>query len=255
MKKNLLLTSIFTSVLSLSAFAQNADVQAAKDANNPLASTKSISVHNIYSPSICGTDGTMNTAWLRYAQPFGRVLMRASLPINSVNMMDVNRSGFGDFNIFATYLLSKPSSHKQFGIGPLLSVPTAEHDELGTGKWHIGAAFIGYFDASPVFQFGFLTTWQHSFAGEKCRNKVHNFSFQPFLMWQMGNGVYLRSTAITLLDFENGNYLLPFGLGLGKVIKIGNTICNLFAEPQFTAWNKGSGLPKTQIFFGINTQF
>ena len=226
-----------------------------KDANNPLATIKSVSIHNVYSPSLYAMEGTANTMWLRYAQPIGRVLIRASMPVNTVNIEGVNRSGLGDFNAFGTYILTNPASHNQLGVGPILSIPTATSRYLGSGQWQIGAAFVGYFASNDIFQCGVLATWQHSFAGDSDRSKVHAGSIQPFLMWQLGKGLYMRSSAITVLDFENGNYLFPVGLGMGKVITINKLVCNLFLEPQFAAWSKGSGLPKTQIFVGVNTQF
>ena len=200
-------------------------------------------------------DGTANTAWFRYAQPFGRVLMRASLPINSFDLSTQVRSGLGDLNIFGTYILTNPKSHKQLGVGPIMTLPTATSRTLGSGKWQLGAAFVGYFDANPVMQLGFLMTWQHSFAGDGDRSKVNASSIQPFLLWQLGKGLYQRSSATTILDFENGNYLVPFGLGMGKVLNLGKAVCNIFAEPQFAAWNKGDGLPKTQVYVGVNMQF
>ena len=254
MKKLLFITLLLGGFLT-SAMAQHADNSTTKDANNPLASIKAFSVHNIYSPSLYGIEGTANTAWLRYAQPIGKVLVRASLPINTVNVGTVNRSGLGDMNVFGTFILTDPSAHKQFGVGPIMTFPTATSSALGSGKWQAGAAVVGYFDANPIIQMGFLATWQHSFAGKSSRHTVHAASFQPFLMWQLGKGLYMRSTAITILDFGNKNYLVPIGLGMGKVISLGKAVCNLFAEPQFAAWSKGSGLPKTQIFVGINTQF
>lgn len=254
--KKLLLISFIAGLFSLPAFSQEADpASVTKDANNPLASTKSFSVHNIYSPSILGAEGTMNTAWIRYAQPIGKVLIRASLPVNSINSNGVNRSGLGDFNVFGTYILTSPTSPNQLGIGPIMTFPTATSSLLGSGKWMAGIAFAGYFASNPVFQYGILATWQHSFAGDKERRKVHAGSIQPFMMWQLGKGLYLRSTGIAILDFENDNYLVPLGLGIGKVVPINRVVCNLFVEPQFAVWSKGAGLPKTQIFLGINTQF
>lgn len=254
--KTILLSITLSCLCAFSCFGQGSESsKAMKDANNPLASIKSISVHNIYSSSLCGIDGTANTAWIRYAQPVNRILLRASMPINTINIGPENHSGLGDMNIFGTYILTDLTSHNQLGIGPLLSVPTATQKFLGSGKWNIGFAFVGYFAKSNIFQFGFLATWQHSFSGNDNRRRVHAASIQPFLMWQLDKGLYLRSTAISILDFEKGNYLVPVGLGMGKVLKIGKVLCNFFAEPQFAVWNKAYGLPKTQLFIGVNTQF
>lgn len=46
----------------------------------------------------------------------------------------------------------------------------------------------------------------------------------------------------------------PFGLGVGKVFKLGETVVNAFIEPQFSAYSKGSGQPQWQVFSGINFQ-
>ena len=259
MKKKLFL-AVLLSLLSLPFYAQENLPQkdaasVTKDANNPLASIKSFSMHNVYTSSLYSAEGTLNTFWLRYAQPIGRVLIRASLAVNNFNIGEIDRSGLGDLNVFGTYILTQPTSANQLGVGPIFTIPTATSSLLGAGKWQVGAAFVGYFASNPVFQSGVLATWQHSFAGDKDRNKVQIATVQPFLMWQLGKGVYLRSTGIAVLDLENGNYLVPLGLGAGKVIKAGNLVFNLFAEPQFTVWHKGEMMPKVQCFIGINTQF
>ena len=237
--------------------AQNSTAsQMTKDANNPLASITTVSLHNVYSTSLYGMDGSLNTFWIRAVQPIkGKVLIRASMPINTVDTDNFTRSGLGDLNIFATWVLTKPTAHNQFGIGPIVTIPTATSSKLGSGKWQAGVAMAGYFARSNVIQLGILATWQHSFAGSSNRNKVHIATIQPFMMWQMGKGLYMRSTATKILDFENEIYVLPLGAGMGKVFKFGNKIINIFMEPQFTIWHQGAGVPKMQLYMGINTQF
>lgn len=254
--KRLLLLSAFISLFSFPLLAQDKEANdLAKQANNPLASIKSVSVHNVYTPTIYGTDATMNAFWIRYAQPIKRILIRASLPVNTLSSEGMHKSGLGDFNIFGTYILSSPTSPNQVGIGPILTIPTATSHSLGAGKWQIGGALAAYFANNPIFQAGLLATWQHSFAGDDDRNKVQIATVQPFFMWQLGKGVYLRSTAISLFDLENGNYAVPLGIGIGKIIRVSKLVFNLFAEPQFTIWHQGDAMPETQYFVGINTQF
>ena len=254
--KRFILLSAFISLFSFWGYAQGSNANdLAKQANNPLASTKSISVHNIYTTSMYVVDGSMNSAWLRYAQPIGKVLIRASMPFNTFETKGIDKSGLGDFNIFGTYILSEPTSPNQYGIGPILTIPTATSSKLGAGKWQIGAAIAAYFAKSHILQSGLLATYQHSFAGDSDRSKVNILTIQPFFMWQLGKGLYLRSTGINVLDFEKSNYIIPLGLGLGKIITVNKIVFNLFAEPQYTIWHKGDGMPKVQIFIGINTQF
>ena len=46
----------------------------------------------------------------------------------------------------------------------------------------------------------------------------------------------------------------PLGIGIGKVVKSGRSVFNIFFEPQFTILHNGQGYPAFQIFAGINLQ-
>jgi hypothetical protein len=56
-------------------------------------------------------------------------------------------------------------------------------------------------------------------------------------------------------DFENGDYSIPLGLGIGQVLKYNSTVFNIFVEPQYSVADSGDGIPKWQIFTGFNMQF
>jgi len=101
---------------------------------------------------------------------------------------------------------------------------------------------------------GALVTWQQSFAGDSDRPKVSTLQVQPVLIYNPPDAWYLRS-ATSSFDLRNANYYIPIGFGAGKVWKAGTTTCNVFAEPQWTVAHDGSGVPKFQVFFGLNLQF
>lgn len=242
--------------LCLQVSAQSAiESDVLKQVNNPLASIKSVNIHNYYTPSMCGSDESANTLWLRYAQPIGKVLIRASLPVNTVTVSGKDYSGLGDLTVFGAYLLTKPTSVNQVGIGPLLAFPTATSSKLGTGKWQAGLAFAGYFSGNDVFQLGILATWQMSFAGKQNRSNAQMAAFQPFMTWQLGKGIYLRNSSAFAFDLENGNSVIPLGMGVGKILRMNEIVFNIFGETQFTVWKDGNNMPKTQLFLGINMQF
>jgi hypothetical protein len=102
---------------------------------------------------------------------------------------------------------------------------------------------------------GSLVTWQHSFAGDVDRPSTNLATFQPIGTFAVGGGYYVRSTAVWLFDFHNDRYLVPLGIGFGKVFRIGSTVANGFIEPQFTAYHKGTGLPAFQLLVGLNLQW
>ena len=249
--------TVLSAVLAVPLMAQAPTAEQQAQANNPLASFKTFNMHNYYVPKLFGIpDQTSNTFWFRYAQPVGRFLVRASLPIATVPSASATgdpESGLGDLNAFATYLaISRPQT--SLGIGPIITIPTASNDALGTGKWQGGVAVIAFHVASPQLQIGGLVTWQGSFAGDENRENTSILATQPFAMFQLGGGTYLRSTGIWLFDLENGNFSMPYGLGIGHVLKSGNMMYNIFAEPQFTVLHNGVGQPAIQFFFGLNIQ-
>jgi len=225
------------------------------DANNPLANMVAFNIQNYYYSELYGTDATTNTAWLRYAQPFGRWLMRASLPLpTSPDRPGVDSvSGVGDFNVFFAYLVSDPSSPKQFGIGPLLAAPTATNDALGADTWQAGAALVYFDGSSKLIQWGGLLTYQTDFSGDG--EPVNMSVLQPFLFIQLGKGVYTGTAPLWLFDFESNSYSVPLGVRLGKVMRTGHTVFNVFVEPQVTILHDGVGQPKVQFFAALNIQF
>ncbi len=235
---------------------QQMDIEMIKQANNPLAPKKTFNVHNYVMPSLYGIqDATMNQVMFRYAQPVGRVFLRATMPFVTQSLPETApTTGFGDFSVFAIYKLTKKEGIS-LGVGPLLIAPTGSHG-LGQGKWQTGLSIMAFFSKSDVVQFGSLLQWQISFAGDEDRDDVSLLTPQIFFMWQLGGGTYLRSTGIWSFDLNDGNYNIPIGLGIGKVLKShGRTVFNIFAEPQYSVAVRGIGQPKFQLFIGFNTQF
>lgn len=254
MKTKTLQIAIAVLALCFSMGIKAQDNNAVEQANNPLANIKSLNLHNYYISSLYGAeDASANQTYIRYAQPIGRVLMRASLPIATSSIGDNYNSGLGDTQIFGAYLFSDPSSSTQFGAGPLLVLPTGKTG-LGAKKWQAGLSAVAFFGASKRIQYGGLVTWQMSFAGNG-PSDVNMLGFQPMVMWQLGNGLYLRTTPLMSVDLENGGANIPFALGIGKVLPIDKLVFNLFIEPQYSVYNHKFTGSKQQLLTGINMQF
>ncbi len=222
---NPLITLLILFRFSIPAIAQDGGSAADEaQANNPLANFKAFNVQNYYVPTLSGgVEGSVNTFWFRYAQPLGRFLMRASLPLNRFPTgSNQHESGLGDFGIFAAYLIDTGNPSRSFGIGPQLSAPTATEDALGSGKWQAGLATV-YFDASS-----------------------------PTIQW---GGLYMRGAPIWAFNLESGNYHVPIGLGIGKVVRSGKVVYNFFIEPPFTVLDRGPGQPEIQFYMALNMQF
>jgi len=226
-------------------------------ANNPLANLKAFNLQNYFYPTISGFNTTGDTAWLRYAQPIDKFLIRASLPIQTfpVSQNGARQTGTGDFNIFAVYTFDTGNSNVSAGIGPLLVAPTASPTLLGAGKWQGGLAGVYYNASSKVFQYGGLVTYQADFAGQQNRQHTSILTAQPFAFYQLGKGLYLRSAPIWTFNFYNNTGVIPLSLGVGKIVKVNKTVYNFFIEPQFAVYHHGLGQPTSQIYAGLNMQF
>ena len=261
-----LLAGITVFLTAAAAVPVNAQEQAAEattkapsaaEANNPLAKFQAFNVHNYYVPALSELDGqNANTFWLRYAQPFGKWLFRASLPASRVPMGDSKTmSGLGDFNAFAAYLFDTGDPAVSFGVGPQFTVPTASEDETGTGKWQGGFAATFFNAKSPTLQWGGLVTWQTDFAGDDEPIGNERPRGPALLLLPARGGLYVRGSAVAVFDLENDTYHVPVGLGIGKVVPTSGAVFNIFVEPQFTILDRGAGQPELQIFIGFNTQF
>ena len=218
-------------------------------------------LQNYYIGELTESDDDANQFWFRYAKPFefagGNWLLRASLPVNTFPTPpdDDKKTGIGDLNFFTAYLIDMGNPAISFGIGPQLTAPTATEDELGTEQWSAGLVNVLFNATSPKYQYGYLASWQGSFAGDDDREDVNIGAFQPFAFYQLGGGHYLRAAPIWVYNFENDNYSVPVGIGYGKVIKREKTVYNFFVEPQFSIADDGPGQPEWQIYFALNIQF
>ena len=256
------LLCIFALTFEATASAQQSpEANDAAQANNPLANITAFNMQQYFIGELTDSDQSANQFFLRYAKPLslGRTnwLMRATLPINSfpTSPDDKTETGLGDFNVFASYLFDVGDPAISFGLGPQLTAPTATDDDLGSEKWSAGFANVLFDARSKKVQWGYLLTWQASFADDSDAEDVNVAAFQPFIFYQLGKGLYLRSAPIWTYNLENDDYSVPLGLGIGKVITSGKTVYNFFAEPQYSVADRGPGLPQWQIYFGLNMQF
>jgi MFS family permease len=111
-----------SAVLVVPLVAQEPTAEQQAQANNPLASFKTFNMHNYYVPKLFGLpDETSNTFWFRYAQPVGRFLVRASLPLATVPTGSATgdpESGLGDMGnglmwpLIVALISDKAGSHQ-----------------------------------------------------------------------------------------------------------------------------------------------
>ena len=231
--------------------------------NNPLAPLSGINFNEYYAPNLYDAPGVANTFNIQGVLiPLRRHfdlfhIVRVTLPVATVpGDSGLSKSGLGDLVIQDAFRVSRMSARTQFGVGPLLVLPTATATALGAGKWQAGVAAVVVFVLPGGSVVEGLVTWQISFAGDASRPNTNLATFQPGIALALGqSGFYISSSPIWTFDFENGNYLIPFSIGIGKVMKISKTIVNVTAEPQFTIFHEGAQQPAVQFFVGLTLQW
>lgn len=242
---------------SQNLYAQNAEAQA----NNPLANMTAFNIQNYYTGELTDTSKDANQFILRYAKPFtigdSKWLMRASLPYLSFpsghNRMQ--ETGLGDADIFAAYLFNTKDPAISFGVGPSIVAPTASEKSLGAEQWQAGLANVYFNATSSQYQFGYLAIYRSGLGETNDRDRINLFAFQPFFFYQLGAGWYTGGAPIWNFNLKSGDFSVPLGVRLGKVIKKDKTVFNLFAEPQVSVLDEGANQPVWQMYFGLNMQF
>lgn len=231
------------------------------EANNPLTPKITINFHDYFIPSFNDTPGDphANQFLLRGLVPsdmFGMPqLLRFTLPIaTSPDVPDGYVTGLGDLTLMDIFILPK-EGEVTMGVGPLVVLPTATDESLGSGKWQVGGASVLVAPQSWGL-LGALATYQTSFAGQSDREDANLLTFQPIVNVNINDGWYVRSSATWNFNLETGKSYLPLGLGIGKVFALDKGVTmNAFVEPQYTVWHDGPGAPRWQMFAGVNFQF
>jgi hypothetical protein len=143
--------------------------QVLADSNNPLSDLVGVNFNEYYASGLYDADAVANTFNMqgvvipvrRHAHLFH--LVRATLPLETVpSTSGTYESGSGDLAIQDAFKFSHEEAKTEFGIGPLLVMPTASSAALGAGKWQagVGAVIVRLLEGGSVL--GGLFTWQTS---------------------------------------------------------------------------------------------
>ena len=139
--------------------------------------------------------------------------------------------GLGDLNPSLFFSPAKPGK-LIWGVGPAMVFPTATADQLGQGKVSAGPGVV-VLTTPGHWVIGALANNVWSFAGTGSRPPVNQFLLQYFLNYNMKKGWYVTLQPIITADWRatSGNvWTVPFGGGLGRIMKIGFQPVNISAQ-------------------------
>jgi hypothetical protein len=222
----------------------------AEAATNPLADLVAVQLQYQYNMSNYNSEGWSDVVIVQPVVPLKLpfksvplIITRTTLPAY-VTTPEVggqgHQYGLGDVVNLALAVPSFKLKKQTIGFGTSTTIPTANSDYTGGGKWQLGPALVYFNTSIEKTQWGILGWYNWDIAGDDDRAKVSKLYFEPVFVKHFGKGAY-----VGLVDnpwtynARNGNWTLPLGLKLGKVIKIAKLPLNLSGEGFYSPLDDG----------------
>ncbi|MGB7755591.1 MAG: hypothetical protein WBL23_05965, partial [Salinisphaera sp.] len=108
-----------------------------------------------------------------------------------------------------------------WGVGPVLLIPTATDDLLGTGKWGAGPTAVALKQTASGWTYGGLVNQIWSFAGDNNRKSVNSTYLQPFVAKGLGKGRTITANLESTYNWKGDQWTVPMNLAYSKVTRIG----------------------------------
>jgi hypothetical protein len=159
-------------------------------------------------------------------------VLRPALPVlRTVGPNNTKETGLGDLFVLDVFLFQLP--HATWGVGPVASLPTATHDQNGTGKYELGPMAMFMWKGMKKNLVGVLGYNTTSVAGDSARADVNKFFFQPIWVMHFKWGYIGWTDQTSTIDWENSSqYSIATGLRFGKVWP-GRTPINMAIQPYY----------------------
>lgn len=215
--------------------SEASEEELSKAVQNPVADMISVPFQNNLDYSIGPYDRVRDTLNIQpvIPLPLGRGLMlisRIIIPIvyqPDASMPGGGSSGLGDVN--PTFFVAPASPGRLiWGIGPAFLLDTATQRAIGTGKWSGGLSAVALLQPAR-WTLGVLVSNVWSFAGSDDRDDVNQMTLQYFVNYNITKAVFLTSAPIITANWKapaGDRWIVPFGLGVGAVFKVGKLAMN-----------------------------
>jgi DNA-binding CsgD family transcriptional regulator len=207
--------ALFLSVVAeRPAIADTGEADAAKLAQNPIASVISVPFQNNANLNVGPERDTQNVLNVQPVVPFSlsqnwNLITRTIIPVISNPAAapgDSRTNGIGDV-LFSAFLSPTHSSGWIWGVGPAIQAPTHRDEKLGNDNWGLGPTFVVlHLEKGSPWVYGVLANnvWSVSNSG----SHPYKGLVQPFINYNMPKGWYLVSSPIVTVDWKARGTLL-----------------------------------------------
>jgi hypothetical protein len=219
------------------AWSQQSDI--AKQAQNPIARLISVPLENDFNPQ---TGPNKEDSYVLQMKPVIPVSLSKDWNLITRTIIPViqtpdpalgvdGASGLGDISL-SLFLSPAKVGRIIWGAGPIVSVPTASDDILGTGKLSVGPTVV-LLRNQGHWLYGSLVYNVFSVAGPSSRSDVNQMLMQPFVNYNLRRKWYLTSSPYVTANWEkrrNERWTVPVGGGVGKIAHFGKLPVNIYAQ-------------------------
>lgn len=236
-------------MLAIPVMGQMDEEDLAKVAQNPMADLISLPLQNNFDFGVGPENGTRYVLNIQPVMPQAlnedwNVIHRTIIPLIDQPLL---APGFGDtFGLgdiqYQAFFGPSNSEGLVWGAGPVLALPTASDDSLGTGKWSAGAGAVVIKMAGPWVVGGLVNNiW--SFAGDGDRGNVNQMLIQYFVNYNFPE-FYISSAPINTANWEadsGDEWTIPLGGGVGKVFMLGEMPMNTQLQAYYNVVSPDGG--------------
>jgi hypothetical protein len=229
--------------------AESAD-ELAKNLSNPVASMISVPLQYNADFNIGSADGTKHTLNIQPVIPTSlstdwNLITRVIMPViaqEDVFGQSGDQFGLGDTTPTFFFSPKKPTAGGWIlAAGPVLLLPTATDDLLGTEKWGAGPSVLALKQTATGWTYGVLANHLWSVAGSRERSEINSTFLQPFLAKQFPGARTLTINTESTYDWHGETWNVPVNLTYSKVTHWGHQTVSLAGGVRYYFDTPGDG--------------
>ena len=206
----------------------------AKQQQNPISSLISVPLQGNWDFGLGDRDATGTLFNIQPVVPIAisrstNLILRVILPLASQpGSGDARVNGLGDVVMTAFFSPAK-SGRFTWGAGPVVLLPTATTNALGSEKFGVGPSAVVLTQPGP-WTIGLLFNHIWSTSGADDREDVNSTFLQPFVNYNLGNGLAVGAVFEATANWTaDEHWTAPLVFTVSKVARLGKRPVNFVA--------------------------